>query len=794
MLASLWVIVSMAWPSHAAQAQTASLQEVEVRSSADDEPPVFPASSSKTSISGQILSDSNLQTLSDASIRLPGFYGFGSTPRLTGFTIRGLGNNQFNDGLDSSVGLYVDGVYLARQSYGAFGLFDIEDITVLRGPQGAAYGLGSTAGEVHLRTRAPSHTAETEISLGAGNYGYQQAKGSITGSLVPGELAGRLSVYSQQRDGLLFNRFNGEHFNNQDRLGVRGQLLWTPRDDLVVRVTGEYGLVDQRCCSIGLLAPVSPSIQASDEYMGYNRPGTNPYDRVVDNNVEPQNKLTREAASVVVEWGPVGRHRFVSITGVNQIAYDPAINDDGTSMRLLVGSNTSRSQQVTQELRWHSRFKRLDTTLGLFYMRQNLSGEELGILGDEIALWALGGVLRQAVPTLNRDNSGFLINTVLPPQALNGLRLSTPYSQVSDTFSTFASADLHTGPNTTVTTGIRYTGSRRDGRVSRSRSGGNLDSSPLALTNSLALLSGVLGPQAASITYDSFIDSLVGESFDRQDSRKDSGVSGQLVLQHKLSKTLSGYASLSRGYKSGGLNLAGLSDQVRAQFDPEIATGIELGLRKLPRPNALGASLALYDTRVKNFQALTYAPSDGLVSSPRQNNVLNIPAVRLQGVELDLTYPINRTLLADFGLAYNRAISTSFSNAPNEDTNRNDKNLSGKQLYNAPRWSGFAALEKRFPMPGSLEAYVGVEHAFRTETFGAVDQSRNSFIDAYQLTNLRLGLRNTRLGWNVQGWVKNLFDEDYLAAVAPLYSLGEYGGFAGDPLTYGVSLDVVLGR
>lgn len=770
-----------------------SLAEVQVSADQPAEVNQTPLAASKATLDGATLQERGLRSLSEASMQVPGLYSFGTTPRLIGFSIRGIGNNQFNDGLDSSVGLYTDGVYLARQSYAAFGLFDLESVTVMRGPQGARYGLGSTAGEVLINTQMPSHMPSTNLSVGAGQNRARLLELSSTGSIVPGELAGRLSVFTQSRDGHLFNRFDGTKLNDLNRQAVRGQLLWTPRDDLLVRVIGEYGDLNQRCCAIGLLGPVSASIQASDDYMGYERPGTNPADREIDNNVDPLTRLRREAASVVVEWGPTGRHRFVSVTGVNQLRFDPARNDDGTSMNLVEGSTTTQSRQISQELRMHTRFHRMDTTLGIIAVQQDVKGREVGVLGDEIALWALGGALRQQVPTLNRQNSGFLINAVLPPQALNGLRLITPYQQDSLTTSLFGNTDWHLSPLSTLSAGLRYTESRRSGRVARTREGGNLNSSPLALTNQLAALGSVLGPDFQDLTYDGLIDSLVGESFDRTDSRKDSGASGQLGYQFRLGPQALAYTTLTRGYKSGGLNLAGLTPLVRPQFDAETVTALEVGLRGLEKSTGLSGGVALYRSRVKNFQALSYDEGDGLIRNPRQNNVLNIPVVDMAGIELDFMVPLSKKLLAGGGLAYNRAITTRFANAPNEDTGENNKDLSGKQLYNAPRWSGFASLEKRFALVAGLQPYVGVEHSFRSKTFGAVDQSRNSFIDAYQLTNLRVGVRGNNGQWNLQAFVNNAFDEDYIAAVSALYSVGDYGGFAGEPRTFGVRLDMTLG-
>lgn len=770
------------------------LDEVQVSADASLGDTLPGEGSSRAFVSGKRLKEGNMNSLSEASLLLPGVFSFGTSPRITGFSIRGLGNNQFNDGLDSSVGLYVDGVYLARQTYGSFGLFDLEDVSVLRGPQGAQYGMDSTAGEIHIRSRMPSHVQSQSLGVSVGNLGYQRIDTSITGSIIPGELAGRLSLFGQVRDGILYNQFDGSLLNNQNKLGVRGQFFWTPRSDLTVRLIGEFGELDQKCCSIALLEPVSASIAASDAYMGYERTGANVSERVTKNNAPTYNKTTREALSLIAEWGPVGRHRFVSISGVNQTSFGPSMNDDGTSMNLLVGSTTSRSRQFTQELRWLSSFKRAETTTGLIYLNQNLKGQEIGVLGDEIALWALGGSLRQQAPVLNRQNSGFLINAVLPPDALNGLVLSTPYRQSSDTVSLFTSVDLKTSPEGLLTTGVRYTASRREAQISRSRSGGNLNSSPLALTNQLNALGNALGQDAGMVTYDGLIDSLAGESFDRSDARQDEGYGGRVMYRHTLSRGLSSSISLARGYKSGGLNLTGLSQTAPPQFLPETATNLELGLRSSQFFGKGVASASIYHTKVKNFQALTYDEGGGLIDNPRQNNILNIPVVKLQGVEIELSHPLARKTQLGLGLAYNRALSTVFPNAPNEDTNRADKNLNGKQLYNAPRWSGFVGLEQRFTLAKSREVYVGGEHTFRTRTFGAVDQSRNSLIDGYQLTNLRLGLRDTKAKWNVQAWVKNLFDEDYLAGVAALYGLGDYAGFAGEPRTYGLGLEMALGR
>jgi iron complex outermembrane recepter protein len=139
------------------------------------------------------------------------------------------------------------------------------------------------------------------------------------------------------------------------------------------------------------------------------------------------------------------------------------------------------------------------------------------------------------------------------------------------------------------------------------------------------------------------------------------------------------------------------------------------------------------------------------------------------------------------GIAYSDAVTTDFPNAPDEDTRGNDKNLSGKTLYNAPRWSGTAGVERGFEW-GLCEIYGALDYSYRSSYYATVDRGRASFIDGYGLVNVRVGLREAGRGWDVSLWSRNLLDEDYVATVYPLYGVGDYGAFAGDERSVGLSL------
>lgn len=741
------------------------------------------------------LQASGAEVGSELSSILPGLTAIQSTPRQTSLFVRGQGSTSLNDGLDSSVGLYVDGHYLARPAYAALGLFDLEEVSLLRGASDAKTGPGSIAGELRLSTAPPTPTPGGEFSVSAGSLGYVRTTAAFNGPIKVqrGSLSGRLSVDRQTREGLLFNQFDGQQINGQDRLGLRGQLLWKPRGDFQLRLSADYGVQDQDCCTFPLIGPGSQAVQASDAYMGYVRPGGNPADRVVDTDTVSRGRQTQQGLSATAEWQLDSIHRLVSLTGLRSLRYTDNLNGDASSLRLLDGSLPTRSWQVTQETRWHRDTAASSQVLGLFLMREDTTGEEGAVLGDEIFPWTFGGLLRQQVPGLTRQNSGLLLETLVPPATFNGLRLSTPYSQTSDTASAFGSSTWRLGSRNQLGAGLRLTGVSRQASISRSRSGGNLSASPLSLTNSLEPLAPLLGMGLGSLTFNGLVDSLVGESFSRTDRRQDLGGSGRLAYERAIGiqpeDPLRLQVSLTRGYKAGGLNLAGLGGIARPQFDPETSTGLELGLKGETLANRLRYGLTAYRTEVRDYQALSYNTGEGLVSTPRQNNILNIPKVRLTGLELDAGLKLPFRLQIDGAIAYSRAISTEFPNAPNPDTQRSDRDLSGRQLYNAPLWSGRLELSQVVPLPGpSLEAYWGVQQSFRSSYFLSVEQTATTRVPSYGLTDLRVGLQDPGQSWQVEAWIRNLTDEDALQSVVALYGLGDYGGVAIEPRMVGATV------
>ncbi|HEY7809407.1 MAG TPA: TonB-dependent receptor [Allosphingosinicella sp.] len=166
--------------------------------------------------------------------------------------IRGIGTVGDNPGLESSVAVFIDGVYRSRSGIGLSELGEIERVEVLRGPQGTLFGRNASAGLLNIISKKPNmNQLEGFGELSYGNYDFKRASGGITGPI--GDTLGfRLDGVYVQRDGFLrvANPTGGteKRVNDRDRYFVRGQLLFEPNDDLEVRVIADYTKRDESCC------------------------------------------------------------------------------------------------------------------------------------------------------------------------------------------------------------------------------------------------------------------------------------------------------------------------------------------------------------------------------------------------------------------------------------------------------------------------------------------------------------------------------------------------------------------
>jgi outer membrane receptor protein involved in Fe transport len=162
--------------------------------------------------------------------------------------IRGIGTVGDNPGLESSVAVFIDGVYRSRSGIGLNELGEIERVEVLRGPQGTLFGRNASAGILSIVSKSPNFAG---FSGGAeatyGNYDLWRFSGNVNVPL--GEtIAARVDGVYVKRDGFYNDPANNTDVNDRNRYFVRGQLLFEPSSDLSVRIIGDYTKRDEKCC------------------------------------------------------------------------------------------------------------------------------------------------------------------------------------------------------------------------------------------------------------------------------------------------------------------------------------------------------------------------------------------------------------------------------------------------------------------------------------------------------------------------------------------------------------------
>src|SRR5688572_28213605 len=242
-------------------------------------------------IGGELITEAGAFNVNRIKELIPSVQLYSSNPRNTGVNIRGLGSpfGLTNDGIEPGVGYYVDGVLYARPASTTLDFIDVERVEVLRGPQGTLFGKNTTAGAILVTTRKPSFTPEYDFELGYGDDAFVQAKGSLSGPLGD-TVAGRLSLTSTTRDGVLYNVATQEKVNDIDNLGLRTQLLVTPNERIDVTFALDYtnqeptGYAQVFAGSVPTLRSAYRQFDAIIADLNYTPPSNDPFDRLIDHN------------------------------------------------------------------------------------------------------------------------------------------------------------------------------------------------------------------------------------------------------------------------------------------------------------------------------------------------------------------------------------------------------------------------------------------------------------------------------------------------------------------------------
>lgn len=728
-------------------------------------------------IDGRRLEASGAVNLQQASVMVPTLYYNSSNPRNTAYSIRGLGSNTLsisaaNDGIEPGVGFYVDEVYHARPSSAAFDLTDIERIEVLRGPQGTLYGKNTTAGAIHVVSRAPSSEPAADAQMSFGDLGLRQAKVSVTGPLGR-RWAGRLAAQTTRREGTVRNVRTGERLNALDNLALRAQLSFAPGERATWRLIADRAEIASACCTQVFLRvgesrrPPSRQFPVLAAGLGYAPPSTDPFARLSDIDVPLRVETEQGGIALVGEIdAPVGT--LTSVSAWRYWRWDVANDRDFTGIPIqLVQRIPSRQDQYSQELRLASRGDgRFDQVIGLYAFSQRIAAQPSSVYGPEAAYWLL-------------DPAAYPVP--IPRDLLDGYGQSGGSRFEMRSYAAFGEVGWQATERMRATLGLRYTYEDKHGRYSTEVSGGP------ALTGMPAVTVAALTRARLSI--------LRPQSYAAADAG--GNISGRANIAWDLTPRSMAYLNYALGYKSGGLNMSGLP--LDAANQPALRTAvirdernatIELGFKRRAASDRVGVEIAAFRTTVEDYQAniVSSVETAALRSYPS-----NIPKVRVQGVEADLTVAAFTGLTLRLSAAYADGRNADYPSGPCplevQSGSTRACDLTGARLAGLSRWSGAVGVDYTRPL-GRGELRVNLESSGRSGYFSETSASRYTWIDGHRLSNLSVGYRSAD-GWGIDVFARNLFDEDYISALT--IQTGNSGlilGQPGDPRLLGVTLQV----
>jgi len=756
--------------------------------------------------SADMIENSQVKELRDLSEYIPNVNISQGTDFGARIQIRGVGANSRNIGFDSRVGVYLDGVYLGQGPALNQDLVDLEQIEVLRGPQGTLFGKNTVAGAINMISVKPTPEFEAKATVNVGNMDYVELRGMIN---IPmgDKVSGRLYVSDRSRDGYIKNIWDPSHvpttinavvpgvgivtgiplcdypgattppgctawavgpdeapntkqkMNNVDTQSFRAQLRIQPNEKWDINIAAD-GLQSDRTPNLG---------EALTDTFGSTIDHFAP--KIGEISFSEQGGETRDiwGANINIDYAFDNGYNLRSITAYRDTEINYVNDTDYSALDFLYIDYTDAYEQTTQELQFispdDSNFKYV---AGLYYFNQDSN-----TIRD-----AIGG------------NGGWLFNVLPGGGAFNDGDVET------DSWAVFFNGSYDFNDSWRLGFGFRYSDETKDVDW-------DLDG-----TRSGAFGIGTTPPGG-------YIDSDTYTNF-----------APMLTLSYSLGDNTTLYGKYSTGFKSGGFNLDYVTQadlEAGITFDEETVDSFELGWKGIYMDGRLSLNAAAFianydDYQVNQFFDLGFDEATGTqLTSIR---ITNAAEVDTSGMEIELYFnaTANLTLRGSLGLL--DATFADFPGGTSMDIPNPDGgnpitvsvNAKGNDLPLAPsvnatlgaQWvSNFSSVDLLMSLDilYTSEYYTSIENEttrdltglhgatflFDLPHFGIPNTIDYGQVDALTTVNGRIGLIDANDGsWEVFLWGRNLTDEgqyvDYLRDF-----FGSLAATAMTPRTYGVS-------
>lgn len=764
-----------------------------------------------SAVSGEAMAKLGITELHQLNAKVPGLQ-MGWAAAVPIVNIRGIGSG-INKGFEQSVGLYIDGIYQSRSNQFTLAQFDLQQVEVLRGPQGTLFGKNTVAGAIKVETTNPVVGDDLGGSLSIDyepEYDTQRYTGIVSGSVVD-TLAARLAVRDSSSDGYIENlRFNQDVAETDDQV-ARLTLIWNPTGNFTV--TPKFSYIDSDRIGTTAVNPLfDPTLTLANsatvlpvlgslplltgEVDGLPFSPSNDTSAIGNYGLHPDIKDTDRQtiellnSSVKVDW-EVNDYTFTSLSAY--VDYDKLRRADGSTSPVTVGQNHEPEtlEMFSQELRLSSSFDGpLNFIAGIYYEEQDLDNTfrttldfTLGGLAPETV--AFLSDLSQAAggPALPAVQSSVLELLGLP---IDNLTLLNDFEQETETLALFTELSFELTDTLTLDIGLRYSEDEKDTyRRLRIANGHPFDlrvqvtpdmlvadaerpnpadpaSSAAAEAAIAANVENILTIRGAEAANTYAVAAALGNHPAENDAiRTEYHLDPAVRLRWQYGEDGLAYLSYSEGYKSGGFNQSSDTTTIGGnlttghEFNDETVEAWELGIKQSFMKERGRFSAILYRTELSDQQVTSFQGISFIVT--------NAAKLIAQGIELEAQYLLTENLEIGGSLAYLDNEYEAYPGAPCDSREGTfegclTEDFKGKRAPFAPEYSGtvYATYTYNFE---KWEVTATISANYKDEMSLNPDLNPNSLQDAYTKIDARVGLDSTNDAWAFQIYGRNLTDE-----------------------------------
>lgn len=778
---------------------TAVLDTVTITATRRDNVTVQDVPASINVLSSDVLEDSDVRALGDLEQLAPSVQVTQTESAAAGtlISIRGIGTVANNPGFEPSVGVLIDGVFRTRTGVALSELPELESVEILRGPQGTLFGRNTSSGAVSINTAKPQSEPGGFASVTAGSFDALALRGAYSLPLSE-NWSSRVDAVYREREGFIEDANTGQDFNAIERYLVRGQIQYTGETS-DFRLIADIGSSDEPCCA-GLVidpgpsAPLINAITAPQSIAAFGSQDIGDYETALS----PNRSLEEE----VDEWGVSAQYdrefenfNLTSITALRDWEVVRNQDVDGSGLdRSYREDYTITDQSFTQEFRLQGDTDLVSWLVGAYYLNQDLEltdtvrgGPDSSAFTDLVYNFAtrspavpsgfqIYGTL-PGVPSFLAIANPMQAGIFLPPVMDGEGQQADNFNVETNAFAVFTHNEWSLSDRVTLTTGLRYTLEQKDLEYNLNSISPSCD-----FVNANPAVLPLLGAAAPLVCSPAVNTEASGtDSTDREDTQ----LSGTAKLAFDLNDNALLYASYSRGFKSGGFNLARSSfdysiaggagpSPTDLEFEAEVADSYEVGFNSTFAGRRVILNGAVYFQEIDDFQNLVFNGNNFVV--------FNAPAEGY-GAELDLMAQPTSGLTIQSGLSYNNVELT-------EDIIAGTTFIEGnQQLARSPELTLTNAITYSWPIGETFEGLFHLNSRYVTEqTLASAGAAAEVEQDAFAVIGARIGLSTNDGRWTLSVFGDNIFDEDYLVQTFQLPELSSVAGYPGAPQTFGIEL------